>query len=60
MGIIDAVLNHTKQGIIRTYNLNRYDIEKQVTLEAWGRKLNNIINEKGNNVIPISIGRKVA
>jgi hypothetical protein len=23
--VIDAVLNHTKQGIIRTYNLNRYD-----------------------------------
>jgi len=42
--IIDAVLNHTKQGIIRTYNLNRYDKEKQMSLETWERKLNCIIS----------------
>ncbi|MBW4056704.1 MAG: tyrosine-type recombinase/integrase [Proteobacteria bacterium] len=51
--IIDAVLNHTKQGIIRTYNLNRYDKEKQQALEAWERKLNSIISEKTSNVIPM-------
>jgi len=57
--IIDAVLNHTKQGIIRTYNLNRYDKEKQQALEAWGRKLNSIINDtESAKVIPIT--RKVA
>ncbi len=52
--IIDAVLNHTKQGIIRTYNVNRYDKEIQQALEAWERKLNSIIagNESGK-VIPI-------
>lgn len=37
--LLDAVLNHTKQGIIRTYNLNRYDKEKQSALENWERKL---------------------
>lgn len=26
--VIDAVLNHAKQGIIRVYNLYRYDKEK--------------------------------
>lgn len=53
--IIDAVLNHTKQGIIRTYNLNRYDKEKQQTLEAWERKLNSIIEGKEiGEIIPIS------
>lgn len=41
--IIDAVLNHTKQGVIRTYNLNRYDTEKQMALELWERKLKSII-----------------
>jgi len=41
--IIDAVLNHTKQGIIRTYNLNRYDTEKQMALEAWELKLKSIV-----------------
>jgi integrase len=58
--IIDAVLNHTKQGIIRTYNLNRYDKEKQQALEAWERKLLSIVAEsqKKNNVV--SITRKAA
>lgn len=41
--VIDAVLNHVKQGIIKTYNLNKYDKEKQVALEAWERKLISII-----------------
>lgn len=52
--IIDAVLNHTKQGIIRTYNLNRYDKEKQQALESWERKLLSIIQGVESNVIPIS------
>jgi hypothetical protein len=56
--IIDAVLNHTKQGIIRTYNLNRYDNEKQQALEAWERKLNSIVSDAAS--IVISITRKVA
>jgi integrase len=51
--IIDAVLNHAKQGIIRTYNLNRYDKEKQMALESWERKLISIISNKSSNVIPI-------
>lgn len=56
--VIDAVLNHVKQGIIRTYNLNRYDKEKQQALEAWERKLNSIIKGSECNVIPIK--RKAA
>lgn len=58
--VIDAVLNHTKQGIIRTYNLNRYDNEKQQALEAWERKLNSIISARESNVIPIKAGKKSA
>jgi integrase len=45
--VIDAVLNHAKQGVIKVYNQYRYDKEKQQTLEAWERKLNSIII--GNN-----------
>jgi integrase len=37
--VIDAVLNHAKQGIIKVYNQYRYDREKQKALEAWERKL---------------------
>ena len=45
--VIDAVLNHAKQGIIKVYNQYRYDKEKQMALEAWERKLNSIITAKG-------------
>jgi integrase len=41
--IIDAVLNHTKKGVIATYNRNKYDAEKQDALEVWAKKLNEII-----------------
>jgi len=41
--VIDAVLNHSKQGIIKVYNLYRYDKEKQNALEAWEQKLLSII-----------------
>lgn len=59
--IIDAVLNHTKQGIIRTYNVNRYDKEIQSALESWERKLNSIITKKKkDNVTPIAAGKKAA
>jgi integrase len=51
--IIDAVLNHVKRGIIRTYNRHDYDKEKQQALEAWERKLNSIISSKESNVVPM-------
>jgi len=51
--IIDAVLNHVKQGIIRTYNRHGYHIEKQKALEAWERKLLGIISGKDGKVLPL-------
>lgn len=51
--IIDAVLNHVKQGVIRTYNRHGYDKEKQQTLEAWGRKLAGITTGTESNVLPM-------
>ena len=44
--VIDAVLNHAKQGVIRVYNQYRYDREKQAALEAWERKLVSITSGK--------------
>ena len=41
--VIDAILNHAKQGVIRVYNQYRYDKEKQAALETWERKLNSIV-----------------
>jgi len=56
--IIDVVQNHKKRGIVRTYNRNRYDREKQEALEAWERKLLGIIGERDSgNVIAIAATR---
>jgi integrase len=54
--VIDAILNHVKKGVIRTYNLHRYDREKQVALESWERKLFSLVSDKPkvDNVIPIT------
>jgi hypothetical protein len=43
--VIDAVLNHAKQGVIKVYNLYRYDKEKQKALETWACKLLNIYSD---------------
>uniref|UniRef100_C6DYU6 Integrase family protein n=1 Tax=Geobacter sp. (strain M21) TaxID=443144 RepID=C6DYU6_GEOSM len=37
--VIDAVLNHAKQGVIRVYNQFKYDAQKQAALESWSRRL---------------------
>lgn len=37
--IIDAILNHVKQGIIGVYNRNRYDAEKKLWLAKWAEHL---------------------
>jgi len=58
--VINAVLYHKKQGIIKTYNRNQYDEEKQTDLEAWERTLSSIINEAESNVISILSVRKKA
>lgn len=52
--VIDAVLNHKKKGIIKTYNKNKYDREKQQAMEAWELKLKSIISATTvGKVIPI-------
>jgi len=58
--VIDAILNHAKQGVIKVYNLYRYDKEKQAALETLERKIISIITGKENNVIPITAGKKAA
>ena len=52
--VIDAILNHAKQGIIKVYNQYRYDKEKQAALESWARKLQSIISgDSESKVIPL-------
>lgn len=42
---VDAVLAHLKKGEIRTYNKNKYDVEKQQALSEWGIKLDCILTD---------------
>ena len=52
--VIDAILNHVKEGVIKVYNLYRYDKEKQAALESWARKLVSITTgSKAGKVIPM-------
>jgi integrase len=56
--VIDAILNHAKQGVIRVYNQYRYDKEKQLALETWERKLTSILTGKQSKVVSINSDRK--
>ena len=56
-GVIDAILNHAKQGIVKVYNQYRYDKEKRLVLESWGRKLASIIEGKAADKV-FSIQRR--
>ncbi|WP_306532613.1 site-specific integrase [Geobacter sp.] len=59
--VIDALLNHAKQGVIRVYNLHKYDVEKQKALEAWSRKLTGIVTGKDSGkVVSIRPRKKTA
>jgi integrase len=37
--VIDAIMNHAKQGVIKVYSQLKYDKQKQAALESWARKL---------------------
>jgi integrase len=44
--IIDAILNHAKQGVIGVYNRNKYDTEKKEWLSKWSQHLARLIKGK--------------
>ncbi len=44
--IVSKILNHSESGTTKIYDRYTYDDEKKKALEAWGRKLELIINEK--------------
>lgn len=54
--VIDAVLNHSKQGVIKVYNQYRYDKEKQAALEAWEQKIKIIL--AGEKVVDLGTERQ--
>jgi hypothetical protein len=56
--VIDAILNHVKQGAIKVYNQYRYDREKQAVLETWERTLQSVVTGKGaGKIVSISTAK---
>lgn len=53
--VVQKILNHVENGVTAVYDRHSYDQEKRQALEAWGRKLEEIIGgtEKISNVIPL-------
>ena len=41
--VIDAVLGHTKKGIVATYNHHKYEAEKAAALMAWEQHLTKLL-----------------
>jgi integrase len=54
--IVDRILNHTEQGVGRVYDRYEYLKEKRAALEAWGRRLDEILAGKkraDGKVVPL-------
>ncbi len=48
---IGKILNHVELGVTAVYDRHGYDQEKRKALNAWARKLENIISGKKAKVI---------
>ena len=55
--ICEAVLNHLRPKLVRTYNQNTYENEKRKCLDSWAHHLKTIVAQKtGANVTPLRKG----
>lgn len=54
--VAELTIGHTRKGIAATYDLHRYDAEKKQALEAWERRLLNVVigTEAIDNVVVFS------
>jgi len=56
--VIAKILNHAEHEVTAVYDRYGYDREKQIALETWGRKLNQIIHpQQTDNILPINMRR---
>jgi integrase len=54
--VVSKILNHVERGITAVYDRHTYDLEKRQALEAWGHKLQGIVEGTESNVIPLVRG----
>ncbi len=60
---VAKVLNHVETGVTATYDRHAYDREKRQALDAWGRRLEEIISGMPATdivVVPLAVGREPA
>ncbi|MGO9622279.1 MAG: tyrosine-type recombinase/integrase [Desulfobaccales bacterium] len=54
--IVSKILNHAEAHITAVYDRASYDKEKQMALDAWGRKLQDVVEGVESNVVPMVRG----
>ncbi len=60
---VSKVLGHIETGVIGVYDRATYDREKRQALDAWGRRLEEIISDMPatvNVVVPLAVGGETA
>ena len=57
--VVSKILNHVDSSITAIYDRHSYDAEKRNALEAWGNKLNEIIDIKAPNSNIFILNQKV-
>jgi len=57
--VVSKILNHTESGITAVYDRHAYDSEKRTALEAWSRRLMEIIAQRESTatITPIRHGK---
>ena len=54
--VVSKILNHVERGITAVYDRHSYDLEKRQALDAWGRKLQDVVEGTESNVVPMVRG----
>jgi hypothetical protein len=44
--VVSKVLNHVEAGITSVYDRHSYDAEKRAALDAWGRRIEEIVSSR--------------
>ena len=53
---VSKILNHVESGVTSVYDRHSYDAEKRLALDAWGRRVEEIISGEAaadRKVVPI-------
>jgi hypothetical protein len=58
--VVKRILNHKEREVTDTYDRFSYDHQKRIALDAWGREVQAIVEEKETSatVVPITKGQR--